>query len=93
MDFEDKNIKTIIKELSTKTKDSRAYKIYTNRLNKKVKEIVRYRENRANPTSLIILDMLKKIDRNKENNFKKILYKRIFKYNKETSNLILKENL
>lgn len=82
MDLESKNIKTIIKEISSKTKDSRAYNTYISRLNKKVKEIIRFREARANPNSLIVLEMLKKTDKNNENKFK-LVYKRIFKFNKQ----------
>ena len=86
MDLDTKNIKTIIKEISTKTKNSRAYNTYTSRLNKKIKEIIRFRESRANPNSLIVLDMLKKTDRDNENKFK-LIYKRIFKFNKKSSKL------
>ncbi len=90
MDLESKKIQTIIKEISTKTKDSRAYNIYISRLNKKIKEMIRFRESRANPNSLIILDMLKKTDKNNENNFK-LVYKRIFKYRKNLK--LIKETI
>lgn len=89
MDLEEKKIKTIIKEISTKTKDSRAYNIYSNRLNKKIKKMIRFRESRANPNSLIVLDMLKKTDKENENKFK-LIYKRIFKFNKDSSKKIIK---
>ena len=90
MDLKAKNIKTIIKEISTKTKNSRSYNIYTSRLNKKIKEIIRFRESRANPNSLIVLDMLKKTDRDHENKFK-LIYKRIFKFNKESAKKTIEE--
>lgn len=89
MDLEEKKIKTIIKEIYTKTKDSRAYNIYSNRLNKKIKKMIRFRESRANPNSLIVLDMLKKTDKKNENKFK-LIYKRIFKFNKDSSKKIIK---
>ena len=89
MDLEEKKIKKIIKEISTKTKDSRAYNIYSNRLNKKIKKMIRFRESRANPNSLIVLDMLKKTDKENENKFK-LIYKRIFKFNKDSSKKIIK---
>lgn len=61
MDFNDSNVKKILKELASKEKGSRKEKIYFKRLNKKISEIIRFRKARARGNSLEVLDMIKKM--------------------------------